>query len=146
MRTKEEDRKRRNEAQNKKRADDRATYNEYERNRREKHKEKINARRRTPEIRTKLNEGIKKWRKENSERFKETEKLRKIRNKQKINAVNLVWKHLRRGKMIRAAKCSTCGIECKTEGHHDDYNKPTEVRWLCKICHKHEHGKLLDIT
>ncbi len=51
-----------------------------------------------------------------------------------------------RGHMIRGTKCEICKTEQgKMEAHHDDYNKPLEVRWFCKICHRQKHGKLLDI-
>jgi hypothetical protein len=50
---------------------------------------------------------------------------------------------IRDGKLIRASNCSVCGSTEKIEGHHDDYTKPLEVRWLCKKCHKewHRHNK-----
>jgi len=43
---------------------------------------------------------------------------------------------------IRRAKvCSACRKEALTHGHHDDYSKPLDVRWLCKPCHdKHHRG------
>lgn len=37
--------------------------------------------------------------------------------------------------------CEVCGKE-KTVGHHDDYNKPLEVRWLCYKHHAAEHARL----
>ena len=52
---------------------------------------------------------------------------------------------IKHGFLIRPSFCSKCLKECKPEGHHDDYDKPLEVRWLCRICHNHEHGKLLDL-
>ena len=32
--------------------------------------------------------------------------------------------------------CSKCSSTEKVEGHHDDYTKPFNVRWLCEKCHK----------
>ena len=46
---------------------------------------------------------------------------------------------IRDGKLIPATSCSVCGSTEKIEGHHDDYTKPLEVRWLCEKCHKAWH-------
>lgn len=35
--------------------------------------------------------------------------------------------------------CSQCGDNTAVEAHHDDYNKPFEVRWLCRVCHRRWH-------
>jgi hypothetical protein len=50
---------------------------------------------------------------------------------------------IRDGKLIQANECSVCKSTEKIEGHHDDYTKPLEVRWLCESCHKewHRHNK-----
>lgn len=49
------------------------------------------------------------------------------------------------GFIKRPSQCERCLKECKPDGHHEDYNKPLEVQWLCKICHFQAHGKLKDI-
>jgi hypothetical protein len=41
--------------------------------------------------------------------------------------------------IVRADSCSKCSSIYKVEGHHDDYTKPLEVRWLCEPCHKEWH-------
>lgn len=46
---------------------------------------------------------------------------------------------IRDGRLIRKP-CEVCGAE-KVEAHHDDYNKPLEVRWLCRKHHLEHHGK-----
>lgn len=35
--------------------------------------------------------------------------------------------------------CKKCGSE-KSVGHHDDYDKPMSVRWLCQSHHKQWHA------
>lgn len=34
--------------------------------------------------------------------------------------------------------CEVCGNE-EAEAHHDNYNEPLNVRWLCKECHDEWH-------
>lgn len=55
----------------------------------------------------------------------------------------IVRKGLRNGTISRPATCSECGSDQKIEGHHDDYTKPLDIRWLCEKCHKkwHRHNK-----
>lgn len=36
--------------------------------------------------------------------------------------------------------CEKCGSE-KVEKHHEDYDKPLEVIWLCRPCHLDLHQK-----
>lgn len=55
----------------------------------------------------------------------------------------IVGNALRNGKLVKHDSCSECGSSTKIEGHHDDYTKPLELRWLCEKCHKewHKHNK-----
>ena len=57
----------------------------------------------------------------------------------KIEARNAVKVAIRSGKLIKKP-CEVCG-ETKVHGHHDDYSKPLEVRWLCPKHHGLEHRK-----
>ncbi len=38
--------------------------------------------------------------------------------------------------------CS-CGSKSKSHGHHEDYNKPLQVIWVCPACHLKIHGVCL---
>ena len=46
---------------------------------------------------------------------------------------------VRDGRIKKVFFCSLCGSNEKVEGHHDDYTKPFDVRWLCVKCHKEWH-------
>jgi ribosomal protein S27AE len=37
--------------------------------------------------------------------------------------------------------CIRCGNE-KSLAHHEDYDKPLDVMWLCQPCHKQRHKEL----
>jgi len=45
---------------------------------------------------------------------------------------------IRRG-LLEKSPCEVCGA-LRVEGHHDDYARPLEVRWLCKKHHIEAHG------
>lgn len=49
-------------------------------------------------------------------------------------------KALREGRLVRPSTCERCGSGKRLiHGHHDDYSKPLEVRWLCGMCHQIVH-------
>jgi hypothetical protein len=51
----------------------------------------------------------------------------------------IIGNAVRSGKLIPESSCSVCNSTEKIEGHHDDYTKPLDVRWLCEKCHKQWH-------
>lgn len=61
-------------------------------------------------------------------------------DKRRSAAHNAVAKALRQGLLLRAA-CERCGSE-KSVAHHDDYDKPLDIMWLCQPCHKQRHKEL----
>jgi len=57
---------------------------------------------------------------------------------QKWIARNAVNNAIRDGKMERGTDCYFCGSSERLQAHHEDYNHPLDVVWLCSSC----HGKL----
>lgn len=77
--------------------------------------------------------------------------LSNYRNKfpKKYSAHNKVNNHLRDGKIIKPKNCEECNSDFHIEAHHDDYDKPLCIRWLCAACHKQWHaihGEALNAT
>ncbi len=58
----------------------------------------------------------------------------------KIKAINAVSSAIIRKKLFKGP-CEVCGSTELIDGHHDDYAKPLEVRWLCMPHHMAWHKK-----
>lgn len=55
-------------------------------------------------------------------------------------AYSLVRVAIRNGRLIRPSECEQCHISCNPDAHHDDYDRPLDVRWLCAECHMRLHS------
>ena len=75
-----------------------------------------------------------------SETRKATMNTYRLRYPNKSFAHNLVKAAIRNG-TIRPQPCEVCFTNVNARAHHDDYNKPLEVRWLCDLHHKEWHRK-----
>lgn len=60
-------------------------------------------------------------------------------NLEKYRAHLEVEAALRRGDLVKGP-CEVCGTsEGRIDAHHDDYDQPLEVRWLCRLHHVRHH-------
>jgi hypothetical protein len=55
-------------------------------------------------------------------------------------AHGIVAEAIRKGTLTRQP-CNVCGAQ-KTVAHHEDYNKPLDVIWLCTRCHTRRHAEI----
>jgi hypothetical protein len=69
-----------------------------------------------------------------------TSKLWRKNNPDKLRAHSMVGYAIAKKKIIKG-KCQVCGKDGIIHGHHDDYTKPIDVRWLCPVCHSATHRK-----
>lgn len=105
-------------------------YKEYDRNRAKLPK------------RVELRERIyKKW-KTDPELKKRTAKMRKSwQEKNKIKrAAHIITGNALRSGILKKQPCQKCGN--KAEAHHEDYNYPLDVIWLCKRHHAERHVEI----
>lgn len=67
-----------------------------------------------------------------TERYRDDAEYRK-----KVKARSRVGMRERRGSLPKES-CEICG-DPAAQKHHDDYDRPLDVRWLCVKCHGAEH-------
>jgi len=80
----------------------------------------------------------KRYRQKHKEKIKKYRKEYDLLNKDKTIVWNLVnKKHKTEMKNMNCYDCKTKKAEHK---HHEDYNKPLEVVFLCRSCHKKRHN------
>lgn len=71
---------------------------------------------------------------------REITKAWRAEDSRRTHCHNAVRRAVKSGKLIIPASCK-CGRE-KVGAHHDDYDKPLDVMWLCQACHKQRHKEL----
>ena len=101
------------------------------------------------DVTTNRNKNIEKYRSYDRERGKIPERIKataeisrswRAEDKRRSVAHNAVARAIRNGSLFRQP-CVRCGEE-KSLAHHEDYDKPLEVMWLCQPCHKQRHKEL----
>jgi hypothetical protein len=58
----------------------------------------------------------------------------------KWKARNAVNNAIRDGRLERGSACHFCGTNKRLQAHHEDYDHPLDVVWLCAGCHGKLHG------
>lgn len=69
----------------------------------------------------------------------ENQREYRSRYPKKARALRMVAYHVRKG-TLRPEPCEKCGKE-NTHAHHDDYDYPLNVRWLCAEHHREWHDR-----
>lgn len=68
------------------------------------------------------------------------QKKRRLRSPQKYKANTMVGNAIRDG-YLKKQPCVICGDE-NSQAHHDNYDLPFQVVWLCRAHHLERHGKI----
>jgi len=84
-----------------------------------------------------------KYRANNRDKVVDYKKKYRASNPEKEKALKAVYRATKKGVITRPDKCEMCNKLTKyIDAHHGDYNKPLDVVWLCKKCHKEVHLNL----
>jgi hypothetical protein len=65
---------------------------------------------------------------------------RRVKFPKKYRANRMIAYHKAKGN-IHEQPCEVCGSEKHIHAHHDDYDKPLNVRWLCAAHHHQWHAE-----
>ena len=84
------------------------------------------------------------WNREHPEKAEEARRRFRSNHPERNVVYCRVQRGIKNGRVQRPGTCSQCGtINALIEGHHVDYNRPYDLRWLCHPCHMglHREGK-----
>jgi hypothetical protein len=79
-----------------------------------------------------------KYRQAHMEEHAENVKRYRRRYPEKAYVAGVMSNAFKTGKLTKEP-CEMCGGDA--EAHHEDYDKPLEVRWLCRVHHKELHRR-----
>jgi hypothetical protein len=71
----------------------------------------------------------------------EKQRLYRARNRKKHEARMAVFRAIRAG-VITKRPCEICGT-FPADAHHDNYERPLDIRWLCRMHHLIEHDNYI---
>ena len=89
------------------------------------------------EIRENRRSVMRAYRLSHQEEHRMSNAQQRIKHHDEVKARSMVNHAIRDGELVRKP-CEICGEE-KAQAHHDDYNYPLNVRWLCIKCHNEWH-------
>lgn len=92
-----------------------------------------------------MNELLKKYYQAHRACVKKSVRGYRKENPEKISAHNALNHSIRDSKMQRPSSCEKCEMTTRVDGHHEDYNKPLEVVWLCRSCHRELHLVCMEV-
>jgi hypothetical protein len=65
----------------------------------------------------------------------------RLADKRRAKCHNAVARAIKKNELV-PMPCIRCG-EVKSVAHHENYDKPLDVMWLCQPCHKQRHKELV---
>lgn len=86
---------------------------------------------------------LRNWQKNNPEKIKETTYKYRRENPVQYKAHYTISNYLCSGR-LQKEPCVICGDE-NSVAHHEDYEKPLEIIWMCQKCHRFYHFGRLNI-
>lgn len=114
-------------------------YRETARKWRQNNKSKVSEYQKKYATSEKGKENIRKYYEGHKQEFFDRAKKSRSKCHDEAKCHSIVSKCLREG-AITKQPCEICG-ETNVDAHHDDYNKPLDIRWLCRAHHMEWHSK-----
>lgn len=79
------------------------------------------------------------WKMRESDYYKELDMPSEINENAISRAQKLLQKSVKKKMIKKSQSCQICGRNRKIIGHHENYDKPLEVIWVCQSCHRKIH-------
>lgn len=76
-----------------------------------------------------------------NEKKNEYQRRYREKHKNKYRAHQIVSRAIKSGKITKES-CCECGSIINVHAHHDDYDRPMDIIWLCVRHHKERHRKV----